>query len=398
MLNRFVRWLFGYVEFAFSGGFADDFLNDCCKNNISIFKVECDDCLSAVCYPADYLRLCRIAKRHGGRLELKRKIGLPFGLHKLIMRPGIAVGSVVFIALFSFLSGFVWNIEIVNNGNIEQSRIISFLDNQGFRVGTYWKSTDKSKIEDLMLASFDEIAWVHINRFGTTARVEIQQATPKPNIEGKAITNLKATKDGVIVSATVHDGWQQCFVGDSVTKGTVLVSGVLAPEEKKENLYAHGSGSFIARVEEDFSLTVSREQYKKEYLGDKQYKAISFFGLYIPLYFGRIPTENAEILRNSQYLKINGNSVPVGIIETNARQYRILSSSLNDSELLSLANRLVKQKLIATYGKDNIASKSISIVIHPSSAEAKGTVEALEEIGEEVPLISQKQKSINLLE
>ena len=44
VLNRFVRWLFGYVEFAFSGGFADDFLNDCCKNNISIFKVECDDC------------------------------------------------------------------------------------------------------------------------------------------------------------------------------------------------------------------------------------------------------------------------------------------------------------------------------------------------------------------
>ena len=392
MISRIVQWLVGYVEFSFSGGFGADFLNECFQLGLNVYKIRDDSRLTALCPVQAYKYLHRIAFRHGGKVRIIKKCGLPFYASRLMSRSGLAVGCVLCVVLFCFLSGFVWNIEYVGNTTIEQSRIEAFLDKNDFRIGAHWDVDEKKKLEDLMLASFDEIAWVHINRIGTTARVEIQEATPKPSIESKDYTNLTAVKDGVIVSAMVKDGWQQAFVGDSVTKGTILVSGVYAPEEKKENFFAHASGDFIARVNEKFTLTVSREQCRREYLGEKEYKAISFFGLYLPLYDGKIPKETAEIERHSSYLTINDRPVPIGIITTCVREYNIYTVNLSDKALLDLAEKLAEQKLVGEFGRENIESKQINVTLNFNSAEARCNAQVLENIGEEVQLFSKKTK------
>lgn len=392
MISRIVQWLVGYVEFSFSGGFGADFLNECFQLGLNVYKIRDNSRLTARCPVQAYKYLHRIAFRHGGKVRIIKKCGLPFYVSRLMSRSGLAVGCVLCVVLFCFLSGFVWNIEYVGNTTIEQSRIEAFLDKNDFRIGTHWDVDEKKKLEDLMLASFDEIAWVHINRIGTTARVEIQEATPKPNIESKDYTNLTAVKDGVIVSAMVKDGWQQAFVGDSVTKGTILVSGVYAPEEKKENFFAHASGDFVARVNEKFTLTVSREQCRREYLGEKEYKAISFFGLYLPLYVGKIPKETAEIERHSSYLTINDRPLPIGIIKTCVREYNIYTVNLSDKALLDLAEKLAEQKLVGEFGRENIESKQIDVTLNFNSAEARCNAQVLENIGEEVKLFSKKTK------
>lgn len=381
------------MEFSFSGGFSNDFLDDCFRSQLNVFGVKFDKNFTARCSAQAYKYLHKIAFRHGGKVKIIKKVGLPFCVAKLMLRPGLALGLALSVALFCFLSGFVWNIEYVGNKTIESSRIEAFLDKNDFRPGTWWKIDDKQRLEDLMLASFDEIAWVHINRVGMTARVEIQEATPKPPIESKAYTNLVATKDGVIVSATVKDGWQQAFVGDSVTKGTVLVSGVYAPEKKKENFFAHASGEFVATVEENFSLTVNREQCRKEYIGEREYRAISSFGLYLPLYFGKLPTENTELVRHRIYLTVNKNPVPVGIVKTYAKAYNIYTVTLSDKELLDLTDNLVNQKLSTNYGRKNIVSKDITVSLSSNSATAKGKVVALENIAQEVCLVAKKNKT-----
>lgn len=392
MINRVINWLTGYVEFSFSGGFASDFLDECYQLHLNIYDIRYEEALVARCPVAAYKYLHKIAHRHGGKIKIHKKCGLPFCISKILVRPGLAVGCVMFVALFCFLSGFVWNIEYIGNKTVEDSRIETFLDKQDFRIGTHWNVKEKQKIEDLMLASFDEIAWVHINRVGTTAYVEIQEATPKPDIESKTYTNLTATKDGVIVFAMVRDGWQQAFVGDSVTKGTVLVSGVNTPEKKKENFFAHASGDFIARVNEKFALTVSREQCRKEYTAEKEYRAISFFGLYLPLYIGKIPKKNTEIERHNIYLTINKKPIPIGTVKTYVKTYNIYTVTLSDKELLKLTDSLIEQKLSANYGKNNVVSKDIKVALNSNSAVASGRVEVLENIGEEVRLISKKPK------
>ena len=163
-------------------------------------------------------------------------------------------------------------------------------------------------------------------------------------------------------------------------------------EKKKENFFAHASGDFIARVNEKFALTVSREQCRKEYTAEKEYRAISFFGLYLPLYIGKIPKKNTEIERHNVYLTINKKPIPIGTVKTYVKTYNIYTVTLSDNELLKLTDSLIEQKLSANYGKNNIVSKDIKVALNSNSAVASGRVEVLENIGEEVRLISKKPK------
>ena len=61
--------------------------------------------------------------------------------------------------------------------------------------------------------------------------------------------------------------------------------------------------------------------------------AISFFGLYIPLYIGKIPSQNADIQKEVQYIRINSKPVPVGIIVQNVKKYNLSEHSMSDKEL-----------------------------------------------------------------
>lgn len=396
MLVKISQWLLGYVVFQFKDGFCTPFVNECYQRKIPIQNIIIsNNAIIGKCNPTDYATIKRIAKCHGGKVVIKKKCGLPFLLNPLKSRAGFSVGIVLFIAVISTLSGFVWNIEIQGNKEIEDRQIISFLDSQSFGVGAFWKSVNKDKIEDTMMATFDNLAWVHINRFGTTAKIELQEAEPKPNIEDKTITNLTATKDGEIIYIMVRDGWQEVQVGDSVTKGQVLVSGINEVEREKENFYTHASGDIIAKVKEPIKLTVSREQAGKSYSSPKTYKAITFFNIYLPLYMGKIPTINTEISRKATYISINNRSIPIGIITTSAKPYTLYTKTLSDKELTRLTKNLVNQKLTATYKKENIISKDFAISLNSDNAVAKGSATVIENIGKEVPIFKNKDKILD---
>lgn len=388
MLIKVLRFVLGYITFSFKNGFRDDFINDCFCSGIRLKNIKIvGDTLVAECSPKDYKRLHSIAFAHGGVVKVEKRHGVFLALSRYSNRVGLAIGTVACIILFSILSGFIWNIEIVGNDKLSQSEISNFLDENGFRTGAFWKSVDKSVVEDLMMAGFDEIAWVHINRFGTTARVEISETVEKPNVvEENSATNLKATKDGVIVSAITYNGWQAVKVGESVRAGDILVSGVYESEKAKENLFAHARGEFIARVEEKIDLCVSRTEKQKSFMPEKTYRAISFFGLYLPLYIGKIPNQNAEIQKEVQYIRINSNPVPVGIIVHNVKKYNLVEHSMSDKELSEKMQATLNEYLKTEYGEENIVSRNVSIALASESARATGSVIALENIGEEIPM------------
>lgn len=396
MLVKLSQWLIGFILFEFKNGFCIPFINECYQRKINIENIViANNTITGKCSPKDYLKINRIAKCHGGNIRIIRKCGLPFLLNPLKARAGFSAGIVLFIAIISTMSGFVWSIEINGSNEIEDRQVITFLDSQGFRIGSFWRSVNKDKIEDTMMATFNNLAWVHINRFGTTAKIELQEAEPKPNIEDKTITNLTSTKDGEIIYIMVRDGWQEVQVGDNVTKGQVLVSGINEVEREKENFYTHASGDIIARVKEPIKLAVNREQTRKSYSSPKTFKAISFFSIYLPLYIGKIPTINTEISKKAKYISINNYQIPIGIITTTVKPYTIYTKTLSDKELIKLTKNLVNQKLIATYKKENIISKDFTISLNGNSATAKGTAIVIENIGKEVPIFKNKDKILD---
>lgn len=344
-----------------------------------------DNGLTAECSPEEYASIADTARKCGGRTRIVKKSGVAFLLSKMQNRMGLSVGIVLGIAVFSLLSGFVWDVRVTGNETLTSSQISDFLAEQGLRPGVHWKSVDKDVCESLVMAEFDEVAWVHINRLGTCAQVEINETEPKPEMtDSTKASNLKATKDGTIISCVVYDGWQQAFKGDAVIKGDILVSGVYESEHAEENMFAHADGLFIAQTENSFSHTVSREQKRKRVTSVKNRKALSFFGLYIPLYFGKILDKNADVNKTADYLKINNRPVPIGVINIEVTSYEIYSYTMNDDELLEMLNAETEEKINSLYGSDNVLHSDIAVSLQSDKGVASGSVSALENIGEVV--------------
>lgn len=390
---KFIRWILGYVSFKFSRGFAEGFVNDCYELNINVHDLKRDNNeICGICTAKTYKQLHRIAYKNGGVVEITKKHGPIFPLLKIKNRWGLLVGALGFIIIINILSGFVWNIEIVGNKAITDDEILDFLAENDFSVGVYWDSIDKVSLESLIMASFDDCAWVHINELGSTARVEINETVVKPDVvDDSGVANLKAVKDGIIVKATVYNGWAVAKVGDGVSKGDLLISGIYESEQTKTNVFAHAGGEYIAQVNEPFALTVSRQQSSKIYGADKQYKIIHFFGLKIPLYIGSSKIQNSDVSESTDYVKLNGRALPIGITTKIVRPYTVSKTVLSDSELTKLTQAEIERKLKTDFAECEIQKQSIEISLNSDEATANGTVTCLENIGEEV-IVKEEEK------
>ena len=384
---KLFRWLLGYVEFSFEGGFSDGFVDLCYQNKINVHSLKLNGTtLFGECLARDYALLHVPARKSGGRIRVVKKRGIIFPLLKIRNRWGLFAGALVFICIVSFLSGFIWNVEIIGNERITTEEISSFLEENNLKRGAYWKSVDKDRIENLMMASFEDCAWVHINELNSTARVEIDETVKKPKITPKRIANVKAKKDGFIVKASVTSGWGFAKVGDSVTQGDLLISGIYESEKKKESQFAHANGEYIARVKESFSLIISRKQGYKAYKEERVFKKLTFFGLNIPLYISPYEKKNSEITKNANYIKLNSNELPIGIITIKERRYEVKSRLLSDKELNDLAKKEIKKKLRDDFSDCEILKKKISISLGGDEALVKGELICLENIGEEAEI------------
>lgn len=177
----FFRWIFGYVSFTFKGGFFENFITDCFNEGIEIRNIaKCEDYFVGSCNLKNYKKLHKIARKHGGVVKVSHKYGLPFILLPLKNRWGFAVGMVAFVFLLSFLSTFIWNVEVVGNSKVSNIQLETFLENNNVKKGSMWSSVDRDKICWELLSEFDDLSYAHINRVGTTAVLEVNETTDAP--------------------------------------------------------------------------------------------------------------------------------------------------------------------------------------------------------------------------
>ena len=387
-MHRLFRWLTGYVRFTFSDGFCEGFINDCKNNSLNVYRIKrVSNTVTAECPSGLYPSLRRLAKKNGGRLRIDKKIGLPFYLYPLKNRYGLLAGLLACVIIICFLEGFIWNIELVGNEKISDVQLLTFLEKNGLHEGAYFNSVDRDYIETLALASFEDCAWIHINRSGTTARVEIREAEPKPEMTDETgVYNVKAAKDGLIVKATVHSGWAVKNKGDSVVKGDLLISGVYTGEQSKANVFTHARGEYIAEVKEPFSLTVSRTQSFKAYKAERVFKSIVFFGLRIPLYIGNSNVKDSDVSEDYSYIKLNSERLPIGIYTKKVKPYEMSERELSDSELGELLQSEIEKKLSTDFKDFEIVKQDIQTSLDYSSASASGTVICREDISQEIKI------------
>lgn len=281
---KFFRFLLGYVDFEFKKGFSEGFINECFENGVEIQNISLtENGFTAICRIGTYKKLHRIALRHGGCVKVIKKHGLPFFLSPLKERTGFFIGALLFVFILSFLGAFVWNIEITGCDRLSENTISAYLDNHKFKTGVMWGVIDRKSIAWDMMGDFDDIAWVHINKKGTTAIVEINETTQKPEeIDEYKLKGIKAAR-------------------------------------------------------KEITVTAQRQQSKMSIKQSKNYYNLHFFSLNIPLYF-KIKKADFET-KSDKFLTIKKKELPIGCTVTNEQSINCIKYDLTNDELVNLAKK-----------------------------------------------------------
>ena len=387
MLIKLFRWLWGYVKFSYSGGFKEDFINDCYASNIRLKNIcTRGDMLIAETGIKTYKSLHKIAFAHGGKVRILKRKGFPFILSPLHNRWGLFAGAVYMIFFISFMGSFIWNITVTGNDRVTEVKIVDYLAQNGFSVGTNWWSVDKEQLEVSIMAHFEDVAWISINKIGSTASIEIDETVSKPDMKETNITNVRANRDGVIVRITALSGWAQVKEGDAVTAGDLLISGVRESEIDKRNHYAHAHGEVLAQAEDSISLNISRRQTQKDYTYEKEYKTLYLFGLEIPLYL-RKNEGTADVNSDKTYLVINSYRLPVGIISEKLKYYDPKTVLLSEAEAEALARAELEKMKNAQLADCEILSENINVEMLDDSCNITGLYTYITDIGEETEIL-----------
>ena len=193
--------IFGYINVEIEGFFIEKFINLCFNKGIFLWKIERKNSttINARLSIADFKKIHLIARKTKVSVKLKDKKGLPFILNKYKKRKIFAITFLV-IAIFIFgLTRFVWNIEIICDGNINNQEILNLLSKDGIKEGVLISKIDTEKVINNIRLERDDISWIGIKITGTNVIVNIVMATEKPEIIDKDVAcNIVSDREAVI--------------------------------------------------------------------------------------------------------------------------------------------------------------------------------------------------------
>ncbi len=311
MIIQFLRYLIGYIKFRAFGGFADRFINLCTKEGIPLWNVRnINGNITANTTVGGYLSIRSPARKSGMRVISTDKVGLKYFLRKHKKRIGIMLGGFASIVIIFMLTQFVWNVSVIGNTSLDNDLILTAFEKHGVRVGVPISSIDGDEVVGLVMSDIEKLSWASVNKKGSVVVIEVREKTDAPEIyDASKPTNVIASEDGVILSIDLLHGVEEVKPGSAVTKGDLLISGIVASKDGKENpIHADGYVKALVNKKQtftnnDFSL------YKIE--NEKTRNLIFFFGIKIPL---GTKVNDSFFTEHNSFAQSEEKLLPLGII------------------------------------------------------------------------------------
>ncbi len=311
----FFRFLSGFLSVEFSGDVSEIILNICAKNGIYLWAIKRRKgkiiCNMSV---RDFRLLPVYIKGQGIRVHILKKYGFPFIMFRYKKRWGIPAGVLLFFCFLKIMSLFVWTVEVNGNKIVETNKIISAIQEIGIEEGSLKSKINPQKAKQKLLLKVDGLSWATLNIEGCRVNVEVIEGENKSDNKNTA-TDLISDSDGIIKKIDIVSGNCVVKVGDTVTKGDLLVSGIL--ERESETELVNSVGKIIADIEREIVLEAYYKQNISVKTGETNIKrAISFFNLDVPLYLGS-EKGTFESYGSVKQLKLLGEKLPIRIYTAN---------------------------------------------------------------------------------
>ena len=352
-MNRLINFFMGYSEYTCPENNSAEVLGFLIENKIPFFEEYSDGktvhfCILRMhekrCLPCG----CTKIRTEGFVLRLMR--------HK--NRLGIGAGA-VFCAFCIWLSmNFVWDIEVDDKKNEE--KILTILSEAGLKTGTYIPSLEEDIVEIKALLNTDEFSYISINLEGTVAHVQTEKrVTGVIPDDSTAPSNLVASSDGVVVRYEVYSGDGVCYVGQTVEKGQLLISGFDETAHSGTRV-VRAKGAVYAEVEKSFSVSAFSQIQEKVYTGREcVQKKYSVCGIEASVGegcdFEQFDTENKKY----KVTFFGTVELPVYVTETICREYEYKPCTLTKEQTEAEARKEYLKKLEEVSGDGQVLYRDV---------------------------------------
>lgn len=338
----FYHFIIGYLSVSLTGKNCESLLNVAARERISFNDLHYrKGRIEGKITVSDFRRIRCCVRGTGARIHITGKHGLPFIINRYRRRIGLFSGGILFMTVLYVLSLFVWNIEVTGNHNVPKETIIAACEELGITEGTYkGKINPKVDAQRLLLCA-DGLAWASINIEGSVVTVNVSEIKNQQN-SAEEPCNLIASADGIIHKIDLTSGNAVVAVGDAVSKGDLLVSGII--ERMSGTEFVPSVGTVTAHTTRIF--TVSGEFIQTKQLPTdrvRSHSVLSLFWLDIPLYTGRINGSYTAETEHKQ-LELFGRGLPVSITTKKCTETKPVTVEYNENELKEiLKNEITKQ-------------------------------------------------------
>lgn len=319
MLEKGYHLLTGYVEFRVEGD-GGRFFTIAAKRGMDFwgFRREGGKALART-KPRDYRALRPICRRCGIRTRVLRRRGLPFQWRKLRKRPGLLAGAGMAAALFWFLSGFVWGVEVTGCERVPVNQVAQSAQAHGVYLGASKKAASPRAAANGILNDLAQLSWVSVNTDGCFVQVAVKEGTAPPEQEaGQELSNIVASRAGEVVHIEAQQGRPEVRMGQAVVEGQLLIAGVYQeipdpynPPKKLYRVAGAARGKVVAETYREFTVQAEAAVREPVETGRQTRAWLEVFGLRIPLGLWSRPEGEVKSWREASRAEVLGVPLPI---------------------------------------------------------------------------------------
>ena len=296
---------------------------------------------------SDAKKLRKLAGRTNLTLVCKERRGLIALIHRYRRRWGLLFGGLLGLFLLILSSQVVWDVRVVGNERLSTGEIEDLLESAGLYPGARLKALHAGELENRVLLATDKLAWLSVNLSGTVAHVQVMESVPPPAPEDRSPANLVAARDGQIELLQLYRGKSVVKIGQAVTKGQLLVSGI-SDNRNGGFFYTRAAGEVLARTDREIRVEIPfAQKAERTTEGRVQEVTLRFFHLCAKIY-KRTGKEDGEcaIIEVQKGLTGAGLSrLPVFLTLTLARERESYEIERSPEEALALAYETLDEEL-----------------------------------------------------
>ena len=283
-----VRWLRGTVTFLITGAFPEKLINLCLRNGLPVWGIRhLPQGIEASAYAEHYYRLRPMARQIGTKVRIQKKSGLWVYRHRYRRRKGFLAGLLCALLALIVASQFVWRVDINGCVAIPEEELRAELAELGVKPGVLSNKIYARTLQQQLRLIDGRIAWIAINIVGSTAQVELRERDipPDPIDPDERVGNVVAACDGQIRYMEVYEGQPVVKIGDTVSAGDIIVSGIME-DQYGNRQFKYARAKVGAHAYEDHDVRVPLKQPVWVPNGDPKIKSFLEWGnIRIPMFF-----------------------------------------------------------------------------------------------------------------